>query len=330
MIIIDEKYKIYLFNKLMARKKTLKKIGWALLIIFILVNIITFFQAYKFTHFGDSGLVRTRDPKELTMVRRLKSLVFGIDNPRPANWQFPGMPYQTIRLKSNKTIECWLIKTENAKGTVVLFHGYAGEKSSLIDKSVFFQKSGYNTLLVDFMGSGGSEGNQTTIGFFEAGQVKSCFDYLKSTGESKIYLWGTSMGAVAIMKAISDYGIQPTGIMIECPFGSMYKTVCARFRLMNAPSFPMAGLLVFWGGLQNNFWAFGHNPREYAKKITCPTLLMYGELDDKVSRTETDEIFANIKGKKQLKVYSMVGHEDYLFKCRQEWSKNIASFLTAQ
>lgn len=312
----------------MTHKKMLKRIGWGLLIVFILLNIIAFFHAYKFTHFGDNTLVRTSDPKELTFIHRIKSLAFGINNPRPVNGQFPTKPFETIKLKSNKTIECWLMKTENAKGTVVLFHGFAGEKSSLIVKSIIFRELGYNTLLVDFMGSGGSEGNQTTIGFFEAAEVKTCFDYLKSTGESKIYFWGTSMGAVAIMKAISDYNIQPTGIMIECPFGSMYETVCARFRLMNAPTFPMAGLLVFWGGLQNNFWAFGHNPTEYAKKIICPTLLLYGELDNKVSRTEIDEIFANIKARKQLKTYPLAGHENYLTKYEQEWKTDITNFLS--
>ena len=311
----------------MTYKNTLKKIGWTLLTVFILMNIIACFHAYKFTHFGDNNLACTRDPKELTLIRRIKPLAFGINNPRPTNGQIPDKPFETIRLKSNKTIECWLIKTENAKGTVVLCHGFAGEKSSLLEKALIFEQLGYNTLLVDFMGSGGSEGNQTTIGFFEAEEVKSCFDYLKSIGENKIYFWGTSMGSVAIMKAISDYAIQPTGIMIECPFGSMYETVCARFRLMRAPTFPMAALLVFWGGLQNNFWAFGHNPTEYAKKITCPTLLMYGKLDDKVSKTETDEIFANIQGSKQLKTYPLAGHENYLHKYEHEWKADVTSFL---
>lgn len=313
---------------MITQKKTLKKIGWGLLIIFILLNVVAFFHAYKFTHFGDNKLIRTRDPKELVLIHRIKSIVFGINNPRPTNGQFPTEPYETIKLKSNKTIECWLMKTANAKGTVVLFHGFAGEKSSLLEKAVIFQQFGFNTMLVDFMGSGGSEGSQTTIGFFEAAEVKSCFDYLKKHDENKIYLWGTSMGAVAIMKAISDYAIQPAGILIECPFGSMYETVCARFRLMHAPTFPMAGLLVFWGGLQNNFWAFGHNPTEYAKKITCPTLLMYGELDDKVSRAETDKIFVNLKGKKRLKIYPLVGHENYLNKYEQEWKTDVANFLS--
>jgi pimeloyl-ACP methyl ester carboxylesterase len=311
----------------MTRKKKLKKIGWGLLITFILLNIVAYFHAYQFTHFGDNSLVRTKDPKELTLIRRIKSLTFGINNPRPTNGQLPDEPYETIHLKSNKMIECWLIKAHNAKGTVVLFHGFAGEKSSLLDKSLIFEQMGYNTMLVDFMGSGGSEGNQTTIGFFEAEEVKTCFDYLQAHGEKKIYLWGTSMGAVAIMKAISDYGIQPTGIMIECPFGSMYETVCARFRLMHAPTFPMAGLLVFWGGLQNNFWAFGHNPVYYAKKISCPTLLMYGELDDKVSSTETDQIYANLQGKKELKVYPLAGHENYLNKYEHAWKRDVADFL---
>ncbi|GAB3503711.1 alpha/beta hydrolase [Emticicia fontis] len=313
----------------MISKRKLKPIGWGLLILLVLMNIAAFFHAYKFTHFSSDNIARTKDPKQLSLVRRLKSLAFGINNPRPTNGQFPTKPYQTIRLKSNKTIECWLIKTENAKGTVVLFHGFAGEKSSLLEKSLIFEQMGYNTMLVDFMGSGGSEGNQTTIGYFEAEEVKTCFDYLKTHGERKIYLWGTSMGSVAIMKAISDYDIKPTGIIIECPFGSMYKTVCARFRLMHAPTFPMAGLLVFWGGLQNNFWAFGHNPIEYAKKINCPTILMYGELDDKVSREEIDEIFANIQGKKQLKTYPLAGHENYLNKYEHEWKTDVLLFLDA-
>lgn len=85
--------------------------------------------------------------------------------------------------------------------------------------------------------------------------------------------------------------------MIECPFGSMYKTVCARFKTINAPTFPMAGLLVFWGGIQNNFWAFEHNPTN----IKCPTLLLYGAKDGKVSKEEIDEIYNNLGGQKKLK-----------------------------
>jgi len=291
------------------------------------MNIVAVFHSYKFTHFADSKTEKTKNPTQLTTVQKIKTLIFGVSNPRPENTSVPTANYETIKLNSNKEIECWSIKTENPKGTVILFHGFSADKSSMLDKADVFRELGYNTLLVDFMGSGGSEGSQTTIGFLEAEQVKTCYDYLTESGEKNIYLFGTSMGAVAIMKSISDNEISPKGIIIECPFGSMYKTVCARFKTMNAPTFPMAGLLVFWGGLQNRFWAFGHNPTEYAKHINCPTLLLYGAQDEKVSREEIDEIFTNLDGQKNLKIYQNAGHENYLTKYKSEWTQDIQQFL---
>lgn len=89
----------------------------------------------------------------------------------------------------------------------------------------------------------------------------------------------------------------------------------------------MAGLLVFWGGVQNGFWAFGHKPTEYAKNINVPTLLLYGEKDDKVSREEIDEIYSNLNGTKQLKTFKLSGHEDYLNKYKEIWINDIHDFL---
>lgn len=310
------------------KRKWIKRGLWTLTTIFILMNVVAILHSYKFTHFANNKTEKTKDPKQLTRIQKIETLIFGVSNPRPKNIAVPTTDYKTLKLKSNKDIECWHIKTENPKGTVILFHGFSANKSSMLDKADIFRDLGYNTLLVDFMGSGGSEGNQTTIGFFEAEQVKTCFNYLTEIGEANIYLFGTSMGAVAIMKSISDNGINPKGIIIECPFGSMYKTVCARFKTMNAPTFPMAGLLVFWGGLQNGFWAFGHNPTDYAKHINCPALLLYGAKDEKVSRTEIDEIFNNLAGQKKLKVYPKSGHENYLTNYKTEWKQDIQQFLT--
>ncbi len=299
---------------------------------FTLMNVVAFFHAYKFTHFVNGELVKTKDARQLSITAKIRALFLGIDNPRPVNKVVPAGPFETVRLHSNKEIECWRIKTKSAlvKGTVVLFHGYSGQKSSLLDKAEEFRQMGYNTMLVDFMGSGGSEGNQTTIGFHEAEEVKTCVDYLRREGEHPIYLFGTSMGAVAILKAINDHGVEPSAIIIECPFGSMYQTTCARFRSMHVPAFPMAALLDFWGGVQNNFWAFGHNPAEYAKAVDCPVLLLYGEQDEKVSRQEIDEIYTNLSGVKQLKTYPRAGHENYLRRYRQQWTQDVHAFLTRQ
>lgn len=311
-------------------KKVLKRIIWILTAIFIFVNTIAYFHAFKFTHFTENQIEKTKNLEELSALKKIKTLIFGINNPRPINKKVPSQKYETIKIKSNKEIAAWNIKNDSSKGTVILFHGFSGEKSSMIDKSDEFIKLGYRTLLIDFMGSGGSEGNQTTLGFFEAKQVKSCFDYIKNQGEDKIFLFGTSMGSVAIMKAINDYKISPDGIIIECPFGSMYSTVCSRFKNMNLPAFPMAGLLVFWGGIQNGFWAFKHNPARYSKNIICSTLLMYGEKDKNVTRKEIDEIFENLNGEKRLVLYPLAGHENYLLKYEEKWINDVKTFLCQQ
>lgn len=299
---------------------------WALVVVFFIMNVVSFFHAYKFTHFSDGHGRKSNRPESLSLTDKVKILLTGIDNPKPASTEYPKHPFETIHLQSNKMIECWKINVTGAKGTVVLFHGYGARKSGMLDKSEEFIKQGYNTILVDFMGAGGSEGYQTTLGFKEAIQVKTVVDYVTQQGD-KIYLFGTSMGAVAIMKAIHDYKIKPEAIIIECPFGSMYETTCARFRSMNMPVFPMAGLLVFWGGIQNGFWAFGHNPVEYAKSITCPTLLLYGEKDERVSREEIDEIYAALRGEKKLKTYPLAGHENYLAKYKEEWIADVQRVL---
>lgn len=297
------------------------------------MNVIASFHAYKFTHFAETKLEKTKNPEKLSSIDKIKTLLLGVNNPRPESDKKPNWIYNTINLESNKKIECWQIKldksakTDSVFGTVIIFHGYSGNKSSMLDKSEEFLKLGYNILLVDFMGSGGSEGNQTTLGYKEAEEVKTAYDYIVKEGEKNIYLFGTSMGAVAIMKAISDYNFKPAGIIIECPFGSMYQTVSARFKIMNIPSFPMAGLLVFWGGIENGFWALGHNPTEYSKNISCPTLLLYGEQDKNVSRQEIDEIYANLKGPKTLKTYRLAGHENYLLKYKDKWIKDVTEFI---
>ena len=312
----------------MKRHKFIKGVLWSVLILFVLMNAIAYLHAYKFTHF-DKTVNKTKHAKKLSFGQKVQTLFLGVNNPRPENKKLPDIKFETIKLNSNKVIECWSIKADSAKGSVILFHGYGGEKSSMLDKAAIFLSLGYNTLLVDFMGSGGSEGNQTTIGFYEAEEVKTAFEFLKNRGEKNIILFGTSMGAAAIMKAQNDYRLQVRSIIIECPFGTMLETVQARFSSMKVPGFPMANLLVFWGGVQNGFNAFKHNPATYAKSITCPVLLLFGEKDDRVSMKEIKRIFKNLKGIKKLSTFPLAGHENYLNKYKDKWKDDIKIFINS-
>lgn len=113
------------------------------------------------------------------------------------------------------------------------------------------------------------------------------------------------MGAVVILRADAELGVRPTANILECPHGSMRQTAYNRFTSMHVPAFPMADLLVFWGGVQNGFWAYGLNTEHYASQIRTPTLLLWGTADPRVTRAETDTIFAHLAAPKPATISPM-------------------------
>lgn len=73
----------------------------------------------------------------------------------------------------------------------------------------------------DFTGSGLSEGDYVSLGFYEKQDVGTVVEYLWSTKRvSRIGLWGRSMGAAtSIMYASTDQSI--AGIVVDSPFTSL-------------------------------------------------------------------------------------------------------------
>jgi esterase/lipase len=97
---------------------------------------------------------------------------------------------------------------------------------------------------------------------------------------------------------------------------------------MHLPEQPLSALLTFWGGTQQGFWGFNHNPSDYVKTITCPVLLQWGVNDARVSKNETEEIFKNISSKQKWLVrYEYSKHESLYKKETNKWIDNVSGFL---
>ena len=308
-------------------KTTWKILGFCFLAVFFLFNIVAYNHAQKFTRYGEPSPRKRTNLDKLSGIEKVGVVLSGISNPKPQNDSVPHVAYETIKLGIERKLEAWLLKADSSQGTVLAFHGYSGNKSSLVKQSEIIRDLGWNVLIVDFYGCGNSDGYETTIGVKEAIDVKTCFDYVDSTSEQPIILYGVSMGAAAIMKAVSEKNVEPNKIILECPFGNMRSAVAARVSAMGAPTIPFTDLFMFWGGVQNGFWAYDHNPEDYAKEIKVPTLLMYGEKDKRVPRSETDLIFQNLGGEKRLVTFPESGHESYLNKYKTEWTKAVGDFL---
>lgn len=123
--------------------------------------------------------------------------------------------------------------------------------------------------------------------------------------------------------------MQPRALILECPFDRLLSAVRNRCRLVGLPAFPSAEALVFWGGMQQGYWAFDHNPADYAAAVRCPVLLMHGDEDRRVSRDEMLSIFNGLACEKQLVVFQDAGHGVYLSRNRQRWTRSVDRFLSA-
>jgi alpha-beta hydrolase superfamily lysophospholipase len=266
-------------------------------------------------------------------MEKINVLLKGVRIPRPRNTETPadyGLEFETHYFPGYDgfKLEAWYIPTQQVEKIVLLFHGYAKSKQELLPLASEYNKMGCACLLVDFYGSGGSGGNSTTIGINESHDVTAAFKYTRKNWPNRSpVLHGISMGGAALLRAVAMDGLSPSALIVESPFNSLPTTTRNRFNVMGLPSFPAAELLLFWGGVQQGINPFKHNPARYAKKVTCPALVLHGESDPFVSMEEAREVFNNLSGRKYFESYRGIGHT-LLFKAHpQKWRKDISGFL---
>ena len=317
-------------------KKIVKRIGFTVLVLFVLLNIMSAFHAYKFTHFY-SDAPPIKKPEQMGFGEKASAIFFGVQYPKSKVVDYLLIPHETLVLKTEDSLKlsAWLIK-ENIttsssfvhKGTIIMFHGHGSSKSGMIREANAFYRMGYEVLMVDFRAHGNSDGNMCSIGYYESKDVKAAYDFVKNRGEKNIVLWGVSLGASSIIKSIQDYTLTPNKVILEMPFGSLSNAIKGRLKIMGLPVQPMATLLGVWGGVELGLNAFNHNPGEYAKKITAPVLLQWGKQDPRVTEAETDSIFANISSKqKQLVKYENCGHVSLCKNENTKWLATVGAFL---
>lgn len=313
-------------------KRSRKCICQFALIGFLILNLLSYLGAYTLTHFKAPGH-------------------WGPGLPKPTSSKRPtdiGLEYVTHRIPVNQTewIETWFIpvhpsgskalepnqsgsKKSLSRGTILLFPGNAGSKAKqLLAPAQIFHDLGYDALLVDFRGVGGSSGNTTTIGAREAKDVALAVDYAEQSKLNQPFvLYGISMGTAAILKAIAQEKVKPDGVILELPFTRLLDAVRSRLKAIGLPTFPIAELLVFWGSLQHGFNGFTHNPVDYARQVQCPTLLLHGKLDQWTTVGEINQILQNLQGAKQLVIFPNTGHNLLVTVDQKFWKYSIAEFL---
>ena len=310
--------------------RILKWIVRVLLFQLILINISAAFHAYRFTHYYDDDKIRNQGSSQGKPLLRTWRLMTGRKLAKSLIQYYPTIPYDTVQLTtSNGTkLEAWYMKADSAKGTVILFHGLNSNKGNVLAEAFSFISFGYNAMLVDIRAHGNSEGIANSLGYKESEEVKLAYDHISKKGEKNIVLWGMSLGAVIITKAIWQYDLQPQKIILEMPFDRLQDHINARARIGGFPGEPFGFLVTLWTGVEKGYWGYGHRTSRYAKKIKCPVLLQWGNSDEYVLSKEIERIFAAIGSfKKKLEIYDGARHGPLLAANEVKWEQSVNDFL---
>jgi alpha-beta hydrolase superfamily lysophospholipase len=133
---------------------------------------------------------------------------------------------------------------------------------------------------------------------------------------------------VVIAKAINDYDLHPSKIILEMPFGNLQQLLEGRARVLGFPEEPFGVLVTFWSGIERGFNGFTHSTSRYAEKIKCPVLMQYGAMDRLVTAEETNSVFKHVSSaKKKLVIYKTASHESFLRNDPELWRKEVSDFL---
>jgi fermentation-respiration switch protein FrsA (DUF1100 family) len=134
-----------------------------------------------------------------------------------------GLTYEDawIDTEDGERLHGWFVPSPEARGTLLFFHGNAGNISHRLESIMIFNRLGLNVLIVDYRGYGQSSGDPGEQGTYR--DARASWDYLVSerrTPAEEIVIFGRSLGGAVAAWLASRDEVNPAGVIIESCFSS--------------------------------------------------------------------------------------------------------------
>lgn len=220
------------------------------------------------------------------------------------------LPYEDIYLttQDNVRINGWLVKSPQAKSTLLFFHGNAGNISDRLMKLRFFHQMGVNVLIIDYRGYGRSQGKPTEKGVYLDGLA--ALDYLKSRediGKLPVILYGGSLGGAVAIEVATHRSVD--GLIIDSSF----------------PSAPAMGRLLY-PFIPTFFMSIKFDSKSKIRTMKMPKLFMHSA-DDKLVPIRLGRQLFNAAPEPKAFVELTGGHNDAHIECQELFLGSIKRFL---
>lgn len=226
-----------------------------------------------------------------------------------------GLPYESVTLQTEDgmTLQGWFVPAPAAMGrmgTVLFFHGNAGNISHRIDYLSMFHRLGYQTFIFDYRGYGQSSGAPSESGTYIDAQT--AWNYLveeKGIQPNRIALFGESLGgAIAAWLAARE---SPGLLVLASVFTSLPD--------MAEKIYPFLPVRLLS--------RFDYNTLEYLGPVTCPVLIAHSSQDEIVPFAQGQTLYEAAPAPKEF-LELEGGHNDGFIFMREAWVRALSEFMT--
>lgn len=204
------------------------------------------------------------------------------------------------------------IPVDDAKGTVILAHGY--KSTMLVDFSFvldFYNTLGMNLLIPDQRSHGKSEGKFITFGVKESDDMLQWLQYHNQHfGAFPVVLSGLSMGASTMLYlADADLPGNVKGIIADCGFTSPKAIMSHVFKsVTHLPSGPSVWATGLFTKIFAGFSLTEKDTRRSLAGSRVPVFMIHGKEDGFVPCSMTEEGYAACTSDKQLLLVEGADH----------------------
>ena len=180
-----------------------------------------------------------------------------------------GLEYEDawIDTADGERLHGWFIPAneDRARGTLLFFHGNAGNISHRMESVLIFNRLGLNVLIVDYRGYGQSSGKPGEKGTYR--DARASWKYLveqRGISSKDIVIFGRSLGGAVGAWLASQPDVEPAAVIIESCFSSGVD--------MGKRLYPVLPIRLIT--------RIGYPVKEYVTHIRAPLLVAHSRYDE--------------------------------------------------